>query len=207
MKRQYLVLKHQKPMYTLVILAPLYCEMHKLYKCGFLQTYSIIWWLISIKIIIRVGIICHPLLSAHVKNRAVSDSEPMADEGPNGGWRVRTHLNTSIKSNECVYFNFCTRKMCADGGWHVRTHVNTALLYGTCITVRIPTSQLFHIFKGKNKLTYPPSWQFHIFKGKHKLTYPPSWLFHIFKGKHKITHSWYKIWAKFYCTLKKSFAF
>ena len=45
-----------------------------------------------------------------------------------GGWRVRTHLNTYIKSNECVYFNFCTRKMCADDGWRVRTHVNTALI-------------------------------------------------------------------------------
>jgi len=47
-----------------------------------------------------------------------------------GGWRVRTHLNTSIESNVSVFFNFWTRKMCADDGWRVRTHVNTALIDG-----------------------------------------------------------------------------
>ena len=84
MKRQYLVLKHDLASAThvfVVIVAPVYCERNKLYKCGFLQTYSVIWWLISIKTIIRFGIICHPLLYAHVKNRAVSDSKRMADEG------------------------------------------------------------------------------------------------------------------------------
>jgi len=44
-----------------------------------------------------------------------------------GGWYVRTHLTTSIKSNKSVYFNFCTQKMCTDGGWRVSTHVNAAL--------------------------------------------------------------------------------
>ena len=51
-----------------------------------------------------------------------------------GGWRVRTHLNTSKESNESVFLNFWTRMMCADDGWRVRTHVNTALrwLIGYC---------------------------------------------------------------------------
>jgi len=29
---------------------------------------------------------------------------------------VRTHLNTSIESNESVFFNFWTQMMCADDG-------------------------------------------------------------------------------------------
>ena len=75
-----------------VILATLYCEGHTLYKCGFLQTYSVIWWIILIKIIIRVV--------------RMKDAE--------GGWRLRTHLNTSIKSNESVCFDLWTRMMCAE---------------------------------------------------------------------------------------------
>jgi len=46
MKRQYLVLKHDLASAThvfVVIVAPVYCERNKLYKCGFLQTYSVIW--------------------------------------------------------------------------------------------------------------------------------------------------------------------
>jgi len=67
-----------------VILAPLYGESHNLYECGFLQTYSVTWWLISIKIIICVEIICHLLLSPHFKNQALQWAVQSVC-----GWRTR----------------------------------------------------------------------------------------------------------------------
>jgi len=72
--------------------------LHRLYKCGFLQTYFVMWWLISIKIIIHVGIICHPILPAHFKDIAVSDSKRVwwktqkADEGRVHIWTLTIKL-------------------------------------------------------------------------------------------------------------------
>ena len=95
-----------------VILAPLYCERQKLYKCGFLQTYSVIWWLISIEIIIRVGIICHLLF---VRTRQKSSSERFKADG---GWRTRkandvcVHIWTLLLKVMSAFISISVRGRC-----------------------------------------------------------------------------------------------
>ena len=89
----------------------MYWQRHKSYKCGFLQTYSVIWWLISIKIIIEWNY----LPSASVRTRQKSSSERFRADG---GWRTRmaddvcVHIWTLILKVMSAFISISVRGRC-----------------------------------------------------------------------------------------------